>query len=157
MTKYLVFRNEIDSGLSNEFGTCEAIACEISIAIGMDRFPREGVVAFPAESPQALMCTLKELPRASLVLDDVRMALWTNEASQIHDALTSYEDAIDNACSSLGDTANELESVCEGSETFSEFFPDVNLDRAFDYLASPDVDGFSEKLAEIFEFEILNR
>lgn len=157
MTKYLVFKNEFGSGISNELNSTEAIACEITLAIGMDNFPGDRFISYLVDSAHAVMATLKDLPVASLVLDDERVVLWTNEASQIYDALISYQDAIDNACASLLGAANDLESATDDSEHFSDFVPEVDFDSAFDYLHTPDLTGFSEKLAEIFEFEVLNR
>lgn len=156
MTKYLIFKNDTVGALQNESGSREELACEISIAIDMDRIPVSSYVAYVSESPQALLSILKGLPVSSLVLTDENVEIWEKEGEAIRDAICSYQDALDQAYSTIHDTSEELKDLCSESEHFSEFSPEACIESAFEHLQMVEESDFCEKLAEIFEYESLN-
>ena len=70
MTKYLVFKNQPDSGQVNEPGSREEMASEIANVVSRDRMHPNYYIAFPVENPKASFESLKEAAKFTVEIDD---------------------------------------------------------------------------------------
>ena len=62
MTKYLVFRNQPDSGQVNEPGSREEMASEIANVVSQDRMPQITTFLFQLKIQKFLLSHLKSWP-----------------------------------------------------------------------------------------------
>ena len=97
MTKYLVFRNQPDSGQVNEPGSREEMASEIANVVSQDRMPPNYYIAYPIENPKVSFESLKELAKFSVEITDETAELWINEIQTMVQKAHIVDDAISEA------------------------------------------------------------
>lgn len=158
MTKYLVFKNQPDSGQTNVPGSREEMACFIAQVVSQEANPKDFYVAYPTGSPNSSWESLKETAKFSVEIDDERAELWEKEILPLTDLSEAIDDAIGDAYSAIVEAARALDQACEKSKNFQEIkvLENIGMDRAFDNLEHYSFGEISEKVEEIFEVEILS-
>lgn len=152
MIKYLIFKNEKDSGKSNLPGSPEEVACDIARTVEMDGNGKDAFIAYPADTPQATFEALKSLPCFAVELDQKKIDNWNNEAEPLLEKIYTVHDALGNAYSMIMAAIHDLESDCESSELFKELdlTGDMDIDSAFEHIENPSEYLFAEHVAEAF-------
>ena len=155
MTKYLVFKNQPNSGQINVPGSREEMACTIAKVVSQDALPKDFYIAYPLENPNSNWDSLKDTAKFSVEIDDERAELWEKEISPLTDLSYAVDDAIGDAYSSIVEAARALDLACEKSKNFQDIkvLQSIGMDRAFDNLEHYSFGEISEKVEEIFEVQ----
>ena len=155
MTKYLVFRNQPDSGQVNEPGSREEMASEIANVVSRDRLLPNYYIAFPIENPKVSFESLKELAKFTVEINDETAALWANEIQEMVKKSHNVDDAIGEAIGSIYQAMMEYNNAIEGSNNFKDLtsLSTKALDRAFEYFEAESSYEVSTKVEEIFSVE----
>jgi hypothetical protein len=158
MTKYLVFKNQPDSGQANVPGSREEMACTIAKVVSQQPQPKDFYIAYPLENPHSTWESLKETAKFSVEIDDERAALWENEFLPLADLAENINEAIGDAYGAIVDAAQAFDHACEKSKNFKDIkvLENIGMDRAFDNLEHYSFGEISEKFEEIFEVEIFS-
>jgi hypothetical protein len=155
MTKYLVFKNQPDSGQANVPGSREEMACTIAKVVSQQPQPKDFYIAYPLENPHSTWESLKETAKFSVEIDDERAALWENEFLPLADLAENINEAIGDAYGAIVDAAQAFDHACEKSKNFQDFkvLDDIGMDRAFDNLENGSSYEVAARAEEIFEVE----
>ena len=155
MTRYLIFINTTGTGRSPAVGSAEHVACEIASSAGRDSLPAQYFIAHAENTPEATFAALKGSLRLSLVLDQARIDLWLEELKPIHDELEDVQDSIDHAYCSIMDAVNNLGSLCQSSQHFSDvnLAAEITFQSAFDNIENNSAYQFFDKVSELYEIQ----
>ena len=155
MTKYLVFKNQPDSGQVNAPGSREEMACTIAKLVSQDALAQDFYIAYPLENPNSNWDSLKDTAKFSVEIDDERAELWEKEILPLTDFSEAIDDAIGDAYSAIVEAARAFDQACEKSKNFQDLsvLKSIGMDRAFDNLENFTAGEISEKVEEIFEVE----
>jgi hypothetical protein len=155
MTKYLVFRNQPDSGQTNVPGSREEMACTIAEVVSQDALPKDFYIAYPLENPNSNWDQLKETAMFSVEIDDERAEQWEKEISPLTDLAQAIDDAIGEAYSAIVEAARAFDHACEKSVYFKDIkaLENIGMDRAFDNLENGSPYEVAAKVEEVFEVE----
>ncbi len=155
MTKYLVFKNQPDSGQVNAPGSREEMACTIAKVVSQDALAKDFYIAYPLENPNSNWDSLKDTAKFSVEIDDERAELWEKEILPLTDFSEAIDDAIGDAYSAIVEAARAFDQACEKSKNFQDLsvLKSIGMDRAFDNLENFTAGEISEKVEEIFEVE----
>jgi len=158
MTKYLVFKNQPDSGQANVPGSREEMACTIATVVSQDALPKDFYIAYPLKNPHSTWESLKDTTKFSVEIDDERAALWENEIFPLTGLAENIDEAIGDAYGAIVDAAQAFERACEKSKTFQDIkvLENIGMDRAFDNLENGSSYEVSSRVEEIFEVESLH-
>jgi len=126
MTKYLVFRNQPDSGQVNEPGSREEMASEIANVVSQDRMPPNYYIAF-----------------------------WVNEIQEMVEKAYMVDDAIGEASGGIYQAMIAYNNAIEASSNFKDLtsLSIKALDRAFEYFEVESAYEVSTKVEEIYSVE----
>ena len=155
MTKYLVFKNQPDSGQINVPGSREVMACTIAQVVSQDASAKDFYIAYPLENPNSNWDSLKDTAKFSVEIDDERAELWEKEILPLTNFSGAIDDAIGDAYSAIVEAARAFDQACEKSKNFQDLsvLKSIGMDRAFDNLENFTAGEISEKVEEIFEVE----
>ena len=153
MTKYLVFKNQPNSGQVNAPGSREEMACTIAKVVSQDALPKDFYIAFPLENHHPSWESIKDTAKFSVEIDDERAEIWEKEILPLTDLSEAVDDAIGEAYSAIVDAAMALDKAFENSKNFQDIkvLENIGMDRAFDNLEHYSFGEISEKVEEIFE------
>ena len=158
MTKYLVFKNQPDSGKVNVSGSREEMASEIANVVSQDRMPPNYFIAFPVDNPNASMESLKELARFSVEINDETAELWVNEIQEIVQKAHRVDDALSEVSGAIYQAMLEYNNAIEGSNNFKDLtsLSIKALDRAFEYFEVESSFEVPTKVEDIFLVELFD-
>ena len=156
MTRYLIFKNPENSGMTNVPGSAQAVACDIARTVEMMGNAAKDFVAYPDDSSESTFDSLKALPVFAVELDQQRIDMWIKHAKPLLEMIDDVQDALGNAYSMIAVAVQDLESHCKSSELFSDLdlTSDMDIDRAFEYIENPSEDAFVEKITELFDVSL---
>ena len=155
MTKYLVFRNQPDSGQVNEPGSREEMASEIANVVSQDRMPANYYISFPIENPKVSFESLKELAKFSVEITDETAELWINEIQTIVQKAHMVDDAVSEASGGIYQAIIEYNNSIQASNN-SEELTELSikaLDSMFEYFEVESSYEVPTKVEEIFSVE----
>ena len=155
MTKYLVFRNQPDSGQVNEPGSREEMASEIANVVSQDRMPANYYISFPIENPKVSFESLKELAKFSVEITDETAELWINEIQTMVQKAHIVDDAISEAFGGMYQAMIEYNNSIQASNNSQELteLSIKALDRMFEYFEVESSYEVPTKVEEIFSVE----
>ena len=155
MTKYLVFRNQPDSGQVNEPGSREEMASEIANVVSQDRMPPNYYIAYPIENPKVSFESLKELAKFSVEITDETAELWINEIQTMVQKAHMVDDAINEASGGIYQAMIEYNNSIQASDNFQGLteLSIKALDRMFEYFEVESSYEVPTKVEEIFSVE----
>ena len=155
MTKYLVFRNQPDSGQINEPGSREEMASEIANVVSQDRMPPNYYIAFPIENPKVSFESLKELAKFSVEITDETAELWINEIQTMVQKAHMVDDAVSEASGGIYQAIIEYNNSIQASDNFQGLteLSIKALDRMFEYFEVESSYEVPTKVEEIFSVE----
>jgi hypothetical protein len=155
MTKYLVFKNQPDSGKVNAPGSREEMACAIVKVVCQDTLSKDFYIAYPQDHPHSTWESLKDLAKYSVVIDDERAELWEQEIVPLTAYSVAIDDAIGQAYSAIAQAARTFDHACEKSKNFQNVrvLDNLGMDPSFDNLENLTFVEISDKVDEIYEVE----
>ena len=155
MTKYLVFRNQPDSGQVNEPGSREEMASEIANVVSRDRMHPNYYIAFSIENPKVSFESLKELAKFSVEITDETAELWVNEIQAMVEKAYMVDDAVSDASGGIYQAMIEYNNSIEASNNFHGLteLSIKALDRMFEYFEVESSYEVPTKVEEIFSVE----
>ena len=155
MTKYLVFRNQPDSGQINEPGSREEMASEIANVVSQDRMPPNYYIAFPIENPKVSFESLKELAKFSVEITDETAELWINEIQTMVQKAHMVDDAVSEASGGIYQAMIDYNNSIQASDNFQGLteLSIKALDRMFEYFEVESSYEVPTKVEEIFSVE----
>jgi hypothetical protein len=158
MTKYLVFKNQPDSGKVNAPGSWEEMASEIANIVSQDRMPPNYYIAFPTDNPNASMESLKQFARFSLEITDETAEIWANEIQEIVQKAHLVEDALNEASGAVYQAILDYNKAIEGSNNFKDLttLSIKALDRMFEYFEVESSHEVPTRLEDIFSVELFD-
>lgn len=157
MTKYLVFKNQADSGQTNEPGSREEMACDIAMISSEESWEKNTYVAYPVDSPKSTFETLKESAKFAVVIDDKLAELWEKEFVPLTRLSDAIDEAIGEAYDNIYRCARNFDLACEQSENCKDIgvLDYMGIDRAFDsfeHQSSSAIASFVEEIYEVDKF-----
>ena len=155
MTKYLVFKNQPESGQVNEPGSREEMASEIANVVSQDRMPPNYYIAYPIENPKVSLESLKELAKFSVEITDETAELWINEIQTMVQKAHIVDDAISEAFGGMYQAMIEYNNSIQASNNSQELteLSIKALDRMFEYFEVESSYEVPTKVEEIFSVE----
>ena len=155
MTKYLVFRNQPESGQVNEPGSREEMASEIANVVSQDRMPPNYYIAYPIENPKVSFESLKELAKFSVEITDETAELWINEIQTMVQKAHMVDDAVSEASGGIYQAIIEYNNSIQASDNFQGLteLSIKALDRMFEYFEVESSYEVPTKVEEIFSVE----
>ena len=155
MTKYLVFRNQPDSGQVNEPGSREEMASEIANVVSQDRMPPNYYIAYPIENPKVSFESLKELAKFSVEITDETAELWINEIQTMVQKAHMVDDAVSEASGGIYQAMIAYNNSIQASDNFQGLteLSIKTLDRMFEYFEVESSYEVPTKVEEIFSVE----
>ena len=155
MTKYLVFKNQPESGQVNEPGSREEMASEIANVVSQDRMPPNYYIAYPIENPKVSLESLKELAKVSVEITDETAELWINEIQTMVQKAHMVDDAISEAFGGMYQAMIEYNNSIQASNNSQELteLSIKALDRMFEYFEVESSYEVPTKVEEIFSVE----
>jgi len=155
MTKYLVFKNQPESGQVNEPGSREEMASEIANVVSQDRMPPNYYIAFPIENPKVSFESLKELAKFSVEITDETAELWINEIQTMVQKAHMVDDAVSEASGGIYQAMIEYNNSIQASDNFQGLteLSIKALDRMFEYFEVESSYEVPTKVEEIFSVE----
>ena len=155
MTKYLVFKNQPESGQVNEPGSREEMASEIANVVSQDRMPPNYYIAYPIENPKVSFESLKELAKFSVEITDETAELWINEIQTMVQKAHIVDDAISEAFGGMYQAMIEYNNSIQASNNSKELteLSIKALDRMFEYFEVESSYEVPTKVEEIFSVE----
>ena len=155
MTKYLVFRNQPDSGQTNVPGSREEMASEIANVVSRDRMHPNYYIAFPIEHPSTSLESLKELAKYSVEITDETAELWVNEIQEMVRKAHMVDDAVSEASGGIYQAMIEYNNSIQAGNN-SQGLTELSikaLDRMFEYFEVESSYEVPTKVEEIFSVE----
>ena len=155
MTKYLVFKNQPESGQINEPGSREEMASEIANVVSQDRMPPNYYIAYPIENPKVSFESLKELAKFSVEITDETAELWINEIQTMVQKAHMVDDAVSEASGGIYQAIIEYNNSIQASDNFQGLteLSIKALDRMFEYFEVESSYEVPTKVEEIFSVE----
>jgi len=155
MTKYLVFKNQPESGQVNEPGSREEMASEIANVVSQDRMPPNYYIAYPIENPKVSLESLKELAKFSVEITDETAELWINEIQTMVQKAHMVDDAVSEASGGIFQAMIEYNNSIQASDNFQGLteLSIKALDRMFEYFEVESSYEVPTKVEEIFSVE----
>ena len=155
MTKYLVFKNQPESGQVNEPGSREEMASEIANVVSQDRMPPNYYISFPIENPKVSFESLKELAKFSVEITDETAELWINEIQTMVQKAHMVDDAVSEASGGIYQAMIEYNNSIQASNNSKELteLSIKALDRMFEYFEVESSYEVPTKVEEIFSVE----
>ena len=155
MTKYLVFKNQPESGQVNEPGSREEMASEIANVVSQDRMPPNYYIAYPIENPKVSFESLKELAKFSVEITDETAELWINEIQTMVQKAHMVDDAVSEASGGIYQAIIEYNNSIQASNNSQELteLSIKALDRMFEYFEVESSYEVPTKVEEIFSVE----
>jgi hypothetical protein len=155
MTKYLVFKNQPESGQVNEPGSREEMASEIANVVSQDRMPPNYYIAYPIENPKVSLESLKELAKFSVEITDETAELWINEIQTMVQKAHMVDDAVSEASGGIYQAMIEYNNSIQASDNFQGLteLSIKALDRMFEYFEVESSYEVPTKVEEIFSVE----
>jgi len=155
MTKYLVFKNQPESGQVNEPGSREEMASEIANVVSQDRMPPNYYIAYPIENPKVSFESLKELAKFSVEITDETAELWINEIQTMVQKAHMVDDAVSEASGGIYQAMIEYNNSIQASDNFQGLteLSIKALDRMFEYFEVESSYEVPTKVEEIFSVE----
>ncbi len=155
MTKYLVFKNNPDSGLANEPGSREEMACDIAILTTGTALSKNFYIAYSSNSADSTLQGLTNLAKFAVVIDDKRADFWVKEIEPMSRLSDEIDEAIGEAYSNIYEAARSFDLACEKSEHFKELgvLDYMGIDRAFDSFEHQSTSGIVNLVEEMFEVD----
>jgi len=155
MTKYLVFKNQPESGQVNEPGSREEMASEIANVVSQDRMPPNYYIAYPIENPKVSLESLKELAKFSVEITDETAELWINEIQTMVQKAHMVDDAVSEASGGIYQAIIEYNNSIQASDNFQGLteLSIKALDRMFEYFEVESSYEVPTKVEEIFSVE----
>ena len=155
MTKYLVFKNQPESGQVNEPGSREEMASEIANVVSQDRMPPNYYIAYPIENPKVSLESLKELAKFSVEITDETAELWINKIQTMVQKAHMVDDAVSEASGGIYQAIIEYNNSIQASDNFQGLteLSIKALDRMFEYFEVESSYEVPTKVEEIFSVE----
>ena len=155
MTKYLVFKNQPNSGQVNSPGSREEMASEIANVVSQDRMPPNFYIAYSINDPKATFESLKELAKFSVEIDDASAELWVNEIQAMVQKANNVDDAIGEASGGIYQAMMEYNNAIKDSSQFKDLtvLSIKAIDRAFEYFEVESSYEVSTLVEEIYQVE----
>jgi len=158
MTKYLVFKNQPDSGQVNEPGSRQEMASEIANVVSQDRMPPNYYIAHSVQNSKASFESLKESAKFTVEINDETAELWVNEIQEMVQKAHNVDVALGEASSSIYQAMMEYNNAIEGGNNFKDLtsLSIKALDVAFEYFeveSSYEVSTKVEKIYSVQSFE----
>ena len=155
MTKYLVFKNQPESGQVNEPGSREEMASEIANVVSQDRMPPNYYIAYPIENPKVSLESLKELAKFSVEITDETAELWINEIQTMVQKVHMVDEAVSEAAGGIYHAIIEYNNSIQASDNFQGLteLSIKALDRMFEYFEVESSYEVPTKVEEIFSVE----
>jgi hypothetical protein len=155
MTKYLVFKNQPESGQVNEPGSREEMASEIANVVSQDRMPPNYYIAYPIENPKVSFESLKELAKFSVEITDETAELWINEIQTMVQKAHMVDDAVSEASGGIYQAIIEYNNSIQASDNFQGLteLSIKALDRMFEYFEVESSYEVPTKVEQIFAVE----
>jgi hypothetical protein len=155
MTKYLVFKNQPDSGQVNVPGSREEMASEIVNVFSQGRMPPNHYIAYSIEDPKATFESLKELAKFTVEIDDATAELWVNEIQTLVQKAHNVDDALGKASGGIYQAMMEYNNAIQASSNCKDLtsLSVRAIDRAFEYFEVESSYEVSDKLEEIYDIE----
>lgn len=155
MTKYLVFKNQPESGQVNEPGSREEMASEIANVVSQDRMLPNYYIAYSIEDPKATFESLKELAKFTVEIDDATAELWVNEIQTMVQKAHNVDDALGEASGGIFQAMMEYNNAIQASSNCKDLtsLSVRAIDRAFEYFEVESSYEVVAKVEEIYEVE----
>jgi hypothetical protein len=155
MTKYMVFKNQPNSGQVNAPGSREEMASEIANVVSQDRMLPNYYIAFPLEDANASMHSLRELARFTVEITDETAALWTREIQPMVQKAHNVDDAVSEASGGIYQAMIEYNNAIQNSHKFVELteLSIKALDRTFEFFEVESSYEVPTMVEEIFSVE----
>jgi hypothetical protein len=155
MTKYLVFKNQPESGQVNEPGSREEMASEIANVVSQDRMLPNYYIAYSIEDPKATFESLKELAKFTVEIDDATAELWVNEIQTMVQKAHNVDDALGEASGGIYQAMMEYNNAIQASSNCKDLtsLSVRAIDRAFEYFEVESSYEVVAKVEEIYEVE----
>lgn len=155
MTKYLVFKNQPNSGQVNLPGSREEMASEIANVVSQDRMPPNFYIAYSINDPKATFESLKELAKFTVEIDDESAELWVNEIQAIVHKAHNVDDAIGEASGGIYQAMMEYNNAIKDNSQFKDLtvLSIKAIDRAFEYFEVESSYEVSTLVEEIYQVE----
>jgi hypothetical protein len=117
MTKYMVFKNQPNSGQVNAPGSREEMASEIANVVSQDRMLPNYYIAFPVEDANVSMQSLREMARFTVEITDETAALWTREIQPMVQKAHNVDDAVSEASGGIYQAMIEYNNAIQNSNS----------------------------------------
>ena len=155
MTKYLVFKNQPNSGQVNAPGSREEMASEIANVVSQDRMLPNYYIAYSIEDPKATFESLKDLAKFTVEIDDATADLWVNEIQAMVQKANNVDDAIGEASGGIYQAMMEYNNAIKDSSQFKDLtvLSIKAIDRAFEYFEVESSYEVSTLVEEIYQVE----
>jgi hypothetical protein len=155
MTKYLVFKNQPDSGHVNEPGSRQEMASEIANVVSQDRMPANHYIAFPIDHPSTKLESLKGLAKYAVEITDETAEIWVNEIQEMVRKAHMVDDAVSEATGGIYQAMMDYNNSIQASNNFQGLteLSIKALDRMFEYFELESSYEVPTKVEEIFSVE----
>ena len=155
MTKYLVFKNQIDSDLANELGSREEMACDIAMVVAEKRSKKNSYIAYRIDSPKLTVENSIETAKFAVVIDDKLAELWRKEFEPMSRLSHAIDDAIRVAYRNIYECARSFDRACENTEHCKEFgvLDYMGIDRAFESFEQQSNSHIATLVEELYEVD----
>ena len=155
MTKYLVFKNQPNSGQVNAPGSREEMASEIANVVSRDHMPPNFYISYSINDPKATFESLKDLAKFTVEIDDATADLWVNEIQAMVQKANNVDDAIGEASGGIYQAMMEYNNTIKDSGQFKDLtvLSIKAIDRAFEYFEVESSYEVSTLVEEIYQVE----
>lgn len=155
MTKYLVFKNQPNSGQVNAPGSREEMASEIANVVSRDHMPPNFFISYSINDPKATFESLKNLAKFTVEIDDATADLWVNEIQAMVQKANNVDDAIGEASGAIYQAMMEYNNAIKDSSQFKDLtvLSIKAIDRAFEYFEVESSYEVSTLVEEIYQVE----
>ena len=155
MTKYLVFKNQPNSGQVNAPGSREEMASEIANVVSRDHMSPNFYISYSINDPKATFESLKDLAKFTVEIDDATADLWVNEIQAMVQKANNVDDAIGEASGGIYQAMMEYNNAIKDSSQFKDLtvLSIKAIDRAFEYFEVESSYEVSTLVEEIYQVE----
>lgn len=155
MTKYLVFKNQPNSGQVNAPGSREEMASKIANVVSRDHMPPNFYISYSINDPKATFESLKDLAKFTVEIDDATADLWVNEIQAMVQKANNVDDAIGEASGGIYQAMMEYNNAIKDSSQFKDLtvLSIKAIDRAFEYFEVESSYEVSTLVEEIYQVE----
>ena len=158
MTKYLVFKNQPDSGQVNEPGSREEMASEIADIVAQGENPPNYYIAYSVDDSKATFETLRNLAEFSVEINDESAELWVSEIQPMVKKAQRVDEALGEASGLIYQAMNDYNNAIEANASLQGLTRlSINaLDYAFEHFDVESSYEVSTKVEEIYSVEYLD-